>query len=123
MTATQKTETSPYENEGPRVVYLALDVAERGKATAVAVLQDARVELRTAFDGGLELAEKLSAGALRFARKLVQQIDDASTDALKGTDQALAEALQRARQTARAGKQLADKAVERVASARQTIAS
>ncbi len=122
MTVT-KTETSQFENEGPRVVYLALDVAERGKSTALAVLQDARIELRTALDGGLELAEKLSAGALRFARKLVQQIDDASADALKGSDQALAEALQRARQTARAGKQLADKAVERVTAGRQTSAA
>jgi hypothetical protein len=102
------------KTEGPRVVYLALDVAERGQATAVAVLQDARAEFRTAVDSTIDLAEKLSAGALRFARKLVQKIDDTATDALKGTERALAETIDNARETARAGRALAEKAVERV---------
>jgi len=105
------------KSEGPRVVYLALDVAERGQSTAVAVLQDARIELRTAVDGTIDLAEKLAAGAVRFARKLVQKVDETATDALKGTEIALSETIEGARQTARAGRQLAEKAVEKVTGA------
>jgi hypothetical protein len=105
------------KSEGPRVVYLALDVAERGQSTAVAVLQDARIELRTAVDGTIDLAEKLAAGAVRFARKLVQKVDETTSDALKGTERALAETIESARETARAGRELAEKAVERVTGA------
>ena len=100
--------------EGPRAIYLALDVAERGQSTAVAVLQDARTELRTAVDGTIDLAEKLAAGTVRFARKLVTKIDEAATDALKGTERALHETIENARETARVGRQLAERAVEKV---------
>ena len=106
--------TTTTKTEAPRVIYLALDVAERGQSTAVAVLQDARAELRTAVDSTIDLAEKLAAGTLRFARKLVQKIDDTTSDALKGTERALHETLESARETARAGRALAEKAVEKV---------
>lgn len=109
--------TETVKTEGPRVIYLALDVAERGQSTAVAVLQDARVELRTAVDSTIDLAEKLSAGALRFARKLVQKVDETATDALKGTERALHETIEKTRETARAGRQLAERAVEKVTGA------
>ena len=109
-----ETLTTTTEKESPRVVYLALDVAERGQSTAVAVLQDARMELRSAVDSTIDLAEKLSAGAVRFARKFVQKIDDAATDALKGTERALHDTIEGARETARAGRELAGRAVEKV---------
>ena len=92
--------------EPKSVVHLALDVADRGQHTAVAVLQDARIELRSAIDSGLELAEKLAAGTLRFARKLVQKLDDAGNDALVGAESALTTAVQTAR-TSRAAGELA----------------
>jgi KaiC/GvpD/RAD55 family RecA-like ATPase len=109
--------TQTLKTEGPRVIYLALDVAERGQSTAVAVLQDARIELRTAVDGTIDLAEKLSAGALRFARKLVQKVDETATDALEGTQRALHDTIEKTRETARAGRQLAERAVEKVTGA------
>jgi hypothetical protein len=86
--------------EPKSLVHLALDAADRGQSTAVAVLQDARVEVRTAIENGIELAEKLSAGALRFARKLVTKIDEASNDALTGTERALSVAVEKAKETA-----------------------
>ena len=92
----KKSELTTTKPEGPRVIYLALDVADRGHATALAVLQDARIELRTAVDGTLDLAEKFAAGTLRFARKLVQKVDDAASDALKGTERALHETIENA---------------------------
>ncbi len=96
-----KIETPSTKSFEPKtVVHLALDVADRGQSTAVAVLQDARIELRTAVDHGLELAEKLAAGTLRFARKLVSKIDDASNDALTGAERALSSAVITARETA-----------------------
>ena len=117
-TQTKKTETlattTTTRTEAPRVVYLALDVAERGQATAVAVLQDARIELRTAVDGTIDLAEKLAAGTVRFARKLVQKVDEAAADALKGTERALTETIENARETARKGRELAERAMDKV---------
>ena len=118
--ASQKTDkktdslTTTARTEAPRVIYLALDVAERGQATAVAVLQDARIELRTAVDGTIDLAEKLAAGTVRFARKLVQKLDETAADALKGSERALHETIETARETARKGRELAEKAVEKV---------
>ncbi|MBA3501694.1 MAG: hypothetical protein M4D80_31915 [Myxococcota bacterium] len=109
--------TETLKTEGPRVIYLALDAAERGQSTAVAVLQDARIELRTAVDSTLDLAEKLSVGALRFARKLVQKVDETATDALKGTERALHDTIEKTRETAKAGRQLAERAVEKVTGA------
>jgi len=98
-------------SDSPRVVYLALDVAERSQSTAVAVLQDARTE------GAIDLAEKLAAGTVRFARKLVQKLDDTATDTLKGTERALHDTIENARETARAGRELAERAVEKVTGA------
>ena len=110
MASKTKTESkSSLEHTGehtsgiPAVVHLALEVADRGQATAIAVLQDARTELRTAVDSGLELAEKLAQGALRFSRKLVAKVDEATSDALTGAEQALSSAVRRARETARSG--------------------
>ena len=79
------TKSSP-KTDASSVVTLALDAAERGQATAVAVLQDVRIELRTAVDGTIDLGEKLAAGAVRFARKLAQKLDETTADALKGSD-------------------------------------
>jgi hypothetical protein len=113
--ATQKSETKTDRNGvRPGVVHLALDVADRGQSTALAVLQDARIELRTAVDGGIDFAEKLATGALRFARKLVQKVDDAGADALTGAERALGKAIQNAHNTAEVGKELAQNAVARV---------
>ena len=70
--------------------------------TTFAVLNDARLELRTAADSGLELAEKLAAGALRFARKLVSRLDDASGDVLTRAELALASGVKQARERAAA---------------------
>ena len=112
-----KTETKSTELPAgvvPGVVHLALDVADRGQSTVIAVLQDARIELRTAVDSGLELAEKLATGALRFSRKLVQKIDDASATALGGAERVLANAVKSARDTTRAANELAQTAASGV---------
>jgi len=90
------------ENAITSVVHLALDVADRGQSTAIAVLHDARIELRTALDGGLDYAEKLATGALRFSRKLVQKIDDTGSSALAGAERALATAVKTVRETTHA---------------------
>lgn len=104
-TNTNKSETKveTTKSEAKSVVHLALDVADRSQHTAVAVLQDARMELRSAIDNGLELAEKLAAGTLRFARKLVQKLDDAGNDALVGAERALTTVVQTARESQNAG--------------------
>lgn len=99
----------------PGVVHLALDVADRGQSTVISVLQDARIELRTAVDGGLEFAEKLATGALRLSRKIVQKLDDASASALGGAERVLANAVKNARETTRAAGELAQTAASGVA--------
>jgi outer membrane murein-binding lipoprotein Lpp len=100
--------------EAPRAIYLALDAAERGQTTVVALIQDARTELRVAVDSTIDLAEKLAAGSVRFTRKLVQKVDEVAADALKSTSAALHEAIENARETTRAGRELAERAVEKV---------
>jgi len=95
----------------PGVVHLALDVADKSQSTALAVIQDARVEIRTAVDHGLELAEKLTAAAFRFTRKAVQRIDEASNETLIGAERVLGGAVKSARDTTIAASQLANTAV------------
>ena len=113
----QKLETFKTERAGvlPSVVHLALDVADRGQSTAIAVLHDARIELRTAVDSGFELVEKLAAAFFRFARKGVQRVDDASAEALNGVGGVLTGAVKNARETTRAATDLATTAGSGVA--------
>ena len=107
---------SPTTRHGvlPGVVHFALDVADRSQTTALAVLQDARVELRTAVEHGIELAEKMSAAGFRFARKAVQRIDEASGEALGGIERVLGGAVKTARETTTAASHLATTAVNGV---------
>jgi len=94
----------------PGAVHLALDVADRGQNTALAALQDARVELRTAVDHGIELAEKWAAGAFRFSRKLVQRVDEAGSELLGGVEKLVSGAIKSARETTHAAQDLANTA-------------
>ena len=114
----QKTET-PFVRQGvlPGVVHLALDIAEKGQSTAIAVLQDARVELRAAVEQGIELAEKVTAAGFRFARKAVQRFDDAANETLTSADRVLGGAVKTARETANAAAQLATTATSGITAA------
>jgi hypothetical protein len=111
-----KAELSKSERSGilPGVAHLALDVADRGQATVIAVLHDARVEVRGAVDHTIELAEKLATGALRFARKLTSRVDDATSEALTGAERVLSGAVKQARETTRAAQHLASSATTTV---------
>jgi hypothetical protein len=108
--APQKIETTTKTDRHgviPGVVHLALDVADRGQSTAIAVLQDARTEIRTAVESGIEFAEKLAAAAVRLARKSVGRIDEATAEALNGVGGVLTGAVKNARETTRAAGELA----------------
>src|SRR3954465_7571825 len=115
--ATPKTEIKSTDRHGvvPGVVHLALDVVDRGQSTAIAVLHDARTELRTAIDGGLELAEKVATGAIRFGKKLVAKVDEAASAARSGAGRVLSGAVKSARETTRAAGELATTAASSVA--------
>jgi hypothetical protein len=106
--ATQKTELST-DRFGvlPGVVHLALGVVDRGQSTTIAVLHDARNELRGVVDNGIELAEKASASLFRFAKKLTARVDDAVAETLTSTERLLAGAMKSARDTTRAATDLA----------------
>lgn len=113
---TPKTE-APSLRQGvlPGVVHLALDVAEKGQSTALAVMQDARIELRGAIEQGIELAEKVTAAGFRLARKAVQRIDEAANDTLTSAERLLGGAVKSARETTNAAAQLATTAVSGIA--------
>lgn len=83
----------------PGVVLLALDVAEKGQSTAIAVLQDARAELRTVVDHSIELVEKATAAAFRFTRKTVQRIDEVGAETLTSAERVIGGAVKSARET------------------------
>ena len=85
----------------PGVAHLALDVVDRSQSTAIAVLQDARAELRVVFDHSIELAEKSAASLFRFARKLTSRIDDGVAETLTGVERLLGGAVKTARDTAK----------------------
>jgi hypothetical protein len=69
-------------------------------STTFAVLHDARRELRVAADNSIELAEKLAAGAIRFARKLVSHLDEAAGEVLARAEHAIATGVQEGRERA-----------------------
>ena len=105
---TTKTETNSIrQGVLPGVVHLAIDVADKGQSTAIAVLQDVRLELRTAIEHGIELAEKVSAAGFRLARKAVQRFDDAASETLSSAERVIGGAVKSARETTNAAAQLA----------------
>ena len=104
---TTKIETRSTYGVVPGVANLALDVADRSQSTAIAVLQDARVELKAVFDQGVELAEKATASLFRFARKLGQRIDEGVAETLGNTERLLNGAVKSARDTTKAATELA----------------
>ncbi len=112
--ATQKTDLPPAsitktERNGllPGVVHLALDIADRGQNTMIALLQDARIEIRGAAEGGVDLAEKVAGSFYRFVRKGIQRVDEASAETLNSLGQLLGGAVKNARETTRVATELA----------------
>jgi len=101
----------------PGVVHLAIDIADKGQSTAIAVLQDARIELRAAVEQGIELAEKVTAAGFRFARKAVQRFDDAANETLTGAERVIGGAMKTARETTNAAAQLATTATSGITAA------
>jgi hypothetical protein len=98
-----KTETILEKTTGflPSAAHLALDVVERTESTAIAVLQDARSEVRAVLEHTIELAEKTAASAFRFARKVTARIDEGFAETLAGTERVLGGAVKSIRETAR----------------------
>lgn len=121
MKETTKTETLTRTTDRlgfvPGVTHLALDVADRGQSTVIAVLQDARIEIRTLVDNGIELAEKTATGLFRFARKLTQRVDEGVSETLAGTERLLGGAVKSARETANAAQETANSAISTVTGA------
>ncbi len=95
----------------PGVTNLALDVADRGQSTVIAVLQDVRGELRTFVENGIELAEKTASQVFRFARTLTKRVDDAAAETLTSTERVLGNAVKSARETTKAATETANTAI------------
>jgi hypothetical protein len=101
----------------PGVAHLALDVVDRGQSTTIALLQDARTEVRAVVDSGIELAEKTSAALFRFARKLSARVDDTVSATLTGVEQLIGGAVKTARDTTKLATDTAQTAIGGVAGA------
>jgi hypothetical protein len=95
----------------PGLATLALDVAEKTETTAIAILQDARGELRALVDNGIELAEKSAASLFRFARTLTKRVDDGVAETLSGTERLLSGAVKSARETTKSATDTANTAI------------
>jgi hypothetical protein len=115
--ATTKTDLRPALGFVPGAAQLALDVVDRTQSTAIALLQDARGELRAVIDGGIELAEKAAASAFRFARKVTARVDEGVAETLSGTERLFTGAVKSARETAKAASDTANTAIAGVAAA------
>jgi hypothetical protein len=121
MTSTNRTELSPTEGRPgflPSVVYLAIDVADKTSASAIALLQDARAELRAGVDGGIELAENVTRALFRLARKTTQRIDEVSGETLSAVERTFGGAAKSARDTVRAATDLTATAANGIAGER-----
>ncbi len=110
--ATQKTDiVRPSTGFVPGVAHLALDVVDRGQSTTIALLQDARSELKAVADSTIELAEKTTAALFRFARKLTSRVDDGVAQTLSGVEGLIGGAVKTARDTAKLATDTANTAV------------
>lgn len=122
--ATPKTETRIDRNGFvPGVAHLALDVVDRGQTTAIALLHDARGEVRAVVDGGIELAEKATTSLFRFARKATSRIDEGVAETLGSIERVVTGAVRSARDTTRAAADLANTAIGGVAGGNPTAAA
>lgn len=92
--ATQKTEMKTTEIS---ITHLALDVVDRSQSTAIALLQDARGELRAVVESGIELAEKATTSLFRFARKATSRIDEGVSETLSGVERLLGDTVKSAK--------------------------
>ena len=101
----------------PGVAHTALDLVDRGQSTVIALLQDARGELRGVVENGIEMAEKTAGSLFRFARKATQRIDEGAAEALVKVEQLIGGAVKSARDTTRAATDLATTAAQGVAAA------
>jgi len=115
--ATPKTEIRPISGLVPGAAHLALDVVDRTQSTAIALLQDARGEIRAVLDGGIELAEKTASSVFRFARKITARVDEGVAETLAGTERLLGGAVKSARDTAKSAQDTANTALAGVAGA------
>jgi hypothetical protein len=113
MATTPKTEFRP--GLVPGAAQLALDVVDRTQSTAIALLQDARGEIRAIVDGGIELAEKTAASVFRFARKVTARVDEGVAETLTGTERLIGGAVKTVRDTAKAAQETASTAVAGIA--------
>jgi hypothetical protein len=121
--ATPKTE-SRNDRGGvvPGVAHLALDVIDRGQTTFIALLHDARGELRVVVDSGIELAEKATTSVFRFARKATARIDEGVGETLGNVERVLGGAVKSARDTTRAATDLAQTAASGVGGSATAVA-
>lgn len=111
--ATPKTEITSSSRTGvvPGVAHLALDLVDRGQTTAIALLQDARGELRAVVEGGIELCEKTTASLFRFARKATARVDEGVAETLGSVERVIGGAVKAARETTKLATDAANTAV------------
>jgi hypothetical protein len=107
MSSSQPPVSSERARFFPNVVYLALDVADRGGSSAIALLQGRRAELRAATDGAIEATENATRAAFLLARKVSQRLDEASAETLAKVERVVQGALKAARETAHTAAALA----------------
>jgi hypothetical protein len=98
----------------PGFANLALDVADKSQSTAIAVLQDARTELRTFVETGIDFAEKSATALFRFARTLTKRVDEVTADTLINTERLLSGAVKSARETTKSATDTANTAISGV---------
>lgn len=114
-----KTETRPSTTTTngvvPGVVHLALDVADRGQSTAIALLNDGRTELVALVGSSIELAEKTTAAFFRLLKKATARFDEATNETLAGVERVVNGAVKSARLTTHAATDLATTAISGLA--------
>ena len=83
----------------PGVVHLALDVADRGQSTTIALLQDGRTELASIVIGTVDHAEKATMSVFRLIKKAIARFDEGTSETLAGVEKIVTTTVKTARDT------------------------
>ncbi len=93
------------------VVHLALDAGDRSASTALGLVQDARGELRTAVDSGIDAVEAIVRGAFRFSKRVTARVDELAGELTASSERTVAGVFRGLRDTTRAAAELTTTAV------------
>jgi microcompartment protein CcmL/EutN len=105
------TPTRPSDNRSTgalvSVATFAIDAGDRGASTVLGLINDARGELRTAVDTGLDAAENAVRGMFRISKRVTARVDELVAELTSASERTVNSVVRGLRDTTRAAGELA----------------